>query len=86
MYHHKWLYHETHAPAGKMFRSDTEEAAAGDGWVDTPAKFGQTEPAVDAAPEPMEMASGIESEPEQSIQPAPPAPSPYPVIHRKPRK
>ncbi len=39
MYHDKWLYHETLAPNGRMFTSDRQEADAGEGWVDTPAKF-----------------------------------------------
>lgn len=40
MYHHQWLYHETLAPAGRIVKSEQEEAALGEGWVDTPAKFG----------------------------------------------
>lgn len=37
-----WLYHAEKAPEGQMFEdADAHDAALADGWVDTPAKFGE---------------------------------------------
>lgn len=39
-----WLYHQDEAPEGRLFQKlDGKEAESlyGDGWVDTPAKFGE---------------------------------------------
>ena len=35
-----WIYHESKSPEGLIVNSPAELAALGDGWVDSPAKFG----------------------------------------------
>ena len=50
----KFIYHEKHAPAGKVVRSAADLAAHGDGWVESPADFGKE-------PEPTEVPSQEES-------------------------
>ena len=36
-----WMFHETEAPKGRVFRASEVPALKRQGWVDTPAKFGK---------------------------------------------
>ena len=83
-----WLYHEQHGP--KLFTDEASILLAGDGWYDSPAKFGTPWESVISAPvrtrdadgvmgkSAVELAAEVEPDP-RSFDPAAITPNPDPM-------